>query len=260
MPHLLSVWPSVSRRITGAERVLALFDFDGTLAPIVDRPELAALPPRTREHLSGLTERYRFIAGVVSGRGLEDVSTKVGIPGLVYSGNHGFEMAGPGFSFVHPQAGQLREVQRELFQELAESLADIPGVLVEDKGLTLSVHYRLTPEGLAPDLRRRFQNLVKPYVDSGALRTASGKMVLEVRPNLDWGKGRAIAELQRRFPDETLTMFFGDDATDEDGFAVVQEGDGIAVFVGAARQPTTALYRVDSPAEVGEVLGLLNEL
>jgi trehalose 6-phosphate phosphatase len=72
-----------------------------------------------------------------------------------------------------------------------------------------------------------------------------------------WDKGKAIARLRETFPQATLTMFFGDDLTDEDGFNVVQEAGGIAVFVGPARQPTRALYRVDSPQEVAQTLLLM---
>ena len=258
MPHLLSVWPGIERRIRGAGTLLLLFDFDGTLAPIAARPELAQLPPDTKRLLARVSRKDRTIAGVISGRGMEDVAARVDIPGLVYAGNHGFEMAGPGISFVHPRAGEARDALGGALGELEGALGDIPGVIFEDKGLTLSVHYRLAPERLAGEVRRRFDDALLPYVDSGRLRTTRGKMVLEARPNLDWDKGKAIAELQRLFPEVALTMFFGDDVTDEDGFAAAQEGGGIAVFVGPARQPTRALHRVDSPEEVAETLALID--
>ena len=260
MPHLLSVWPSVVRRIRDAGTVLLLFDFDGTLAPIVDRPELAALAPETRQRLANLAGRENFITGIISGRSLADVSTKVDVPGLVYAGNHGFEIAGRGISFSHPQARQVRETLAGVCGELGEALSALPKAIIEDKGLTLSVHYRLVPGADQATVRQRFGDVLLPYTKSGQLRTTAGKMVLEVRPNLDWGKGKAITELQSIFPNAGLTVFFGDDVTDEDGFAAVQETNGVAVFVGAARQPTGALYRVDSPAEVSQALELLEQL
>ena len=260
MPHLLSVWPNIARRVRDAEKTLVLFDFDGTLAPIAERPELAALSLRTRGLLTNLSQREEYIAGVISGRGLEDVTSRVDVAGMIFAGNHGFEMSGPGVSFVHPAAGQMRETQERALRDLKEALSGLPGVIIEDKGLTLSVHYRLTPEDLMAEVQRRFNDSVMPHVLSGRLRTTAGKMVLEVRPNLDWDKGKAVAMLQEMCPEAALTMFFGDDVTDEDGFVVVQEGNGIAVFVGAARLPTRALHRVDSPAEVTEALGLLVQL
>ena len=239
---------------------MLLFDFDGTLVPIVDRPELAVLAPETRQRLTSLAGRENFITGIISGRSLADVSTKVDVPGLLYTGNHGFEMAGPGISFSHPQARQVREILAGVCDELGEVLSSLPGTIIEDKGLTLSVHYRLVSESEQAIFRQRFNDVLLPYTKSGQLRTTAGKMVLEVRPNLEWGKGKAIIELQSMFPDAGLTVFFGDDVTDEDGFAAVQEKNGVAVFVGPARQPTGALHRVDSPAEVSQVLELLEQI
>ncbi len=260
MPHLLSVWPSVARRIRDAGTVMLLFDFDGTLVPIVDRPELAVLAPETRQRLANLAGRGNFITGIISGRSLPDVSAKVDVPGLLYAGNHGFEMAGRGISFSHPQARQVRETLAGVCDKLGGALSALPGAIIEDKGLTLSVHYRLVSEPEQATVRQRFDDVLLPYTKSGQLRTTAGKMVLEVRPNVDWGKGKAITELQGMFPDAGLTLFFGDDVTDEDGFAAVQEANGVAVFVGAARQPTGALHRVDSPAEVSQALELLEQL
>ena len=97
-------------------------------------------------------------------------------------------------------------------------------------------------------------------METGEVKIGHGKQVLEVRPNVDWNKGRAIRMLMDVFPEASLAAFFGDDVTDEDGFEVVQEAGGLAVFVGEARQPTKALYRVDSPQEVLETLRLLRDL
>ena len=260
MPHLLSVWPSVARRIRDAGTALLLFDFDGTLVPIVGRPEFAALAPETRQSLANLAGRENFITGIISGRSLADVSMKVDVPGLVYAGNHGLEIAGRGISFSHPQARQVRETLARVCDKLGEALSVFPGAIIEDKGLTLSVHYRLVSESEQATVRQRFDDSLLPYTKSGQLRTTAGKMVFEVRPNVDWGKGEAIIELKHIFPDAGLTVFFGDDVTDEDGFAAVQERNGIAVFVGAAREPTGALHRVDSPAEVSRVLELLEQV
>jgi trehalose-phosphatase len=94
-------------------------------------------------------------------------------------------------------------------------------------------------------------------VESGSVRITTGKKVLEVRPNVEWDKGKAIAKLQETFTAAGLTVFFGDDRTDEDGFRVVQDSGGIAVFVGPARQPTVALHRVDAAEDVAQVLELL---
>ncbi len=96
-----------------------------------------------------------------------------------------------------------------------------------------------------------------PYVDAGQMKITRGKKVVEVRPNLDWGKGQAIGKIREECGDNPLPMFFGDDETDEDGFAAVQDAGGLAVYVGPVRGRTLALHQLDSPAEVGQVLELL---
>ena len=247
MPHLLNVWPSVSDRFRRSDRVLVLFDFDGTLAPIATRPELATLPPETKQALQVLGDSEKFIVGVVSGRGLDDLRERVGLPALIYAGNHGLEIVGANVVFLHPDAGSLQGFLRQIHQRLRTAMAEQPGVIIEDKGLTLSVHFRLVSDDQVNQVEERFNSAVAPFRESAKIRVTRGKKVLEVRPNVDWNKGSAIAKIMEVNPAATLSVFFGDDLTDEDGFEVVQDAGGIAVFVGPTRQPTKAQYRVDSP-------------
>ena len=260
MPHLLNVWPRVSRQIAGADHILLLLDYDGTLAPIAGRPDLAVLPPRTREALLVVHRLDRFTLGIVSGRGLADVREMAGIPGLVYAGNHGLEIESSDEAFIHPEAEELRPHLDLVLEALRERLSDLQGVFVEGKGLTLSVHYRLTPEELRPRLMEGFDEVIGRVALGERIRITRGKEILEVRPSVDWHKGRAITRIATGFPHGTLPIYFGDDLTDEDGFEAVHELNGITVFVGPARQPTKAQYRVDSPAEVAETLELLARL
>lgn len=260
MPHLLNVWPTVSKELREASCSLLLFDYDGTLAPIAARPDLAVLSSETRDLLTSLSYGDRYILGVISGRSLADVRERVGVPDLIYAGNHGLEIEGPGISFLHPQAEELKTVIGQVYEQLWHRIADYPGVIIEHKGLTLSVHYRLTPEEMAGQVSSAFHSIVSSSQKSAPIKITGGKMVLEVRPDVAWDKGRAIAKLRKIFPQATLTIFFGDDLTDEDGFNVVQEAGGIAVFVGPARQPTKALHRVDTPQEVAETLRLMAQL
>ena len=257
MPHLLNVWPQVRRQLDQAARVLLLLDYDGTLTPIAPRPELATLPPETRQAVSRLHRRERYTVGLVSGRGLDDLMAMVDLPGLIYAGNHGLEIRGPELDFIHPAAAQWRPELDKLLNALRENLAGYAGVLVEGKGLTLSVHYRLTPPELRPQLQAAFEETVAAAQQAGQVRITRGKEVLEVRPAVDWDKGQAILRIAADFPPGTLPIFFGDDLTDEDGFAAVHQLNGLAVLVGPARQPTRARYRVDSPREVTQTLTLL---
>ena len=268
MAHLLNTWPAVARRLRNAGRTLLLFDYDGTLTPIAARPELARLAPAVRHSLAQLAEggNGKFIVGLVSGRSLADLRELLAapgqpdIPGLLLAGNHGFEISGPGMEFVHPEASALRPALDEAFGRLQAVAAATPGAMVEHKGLSLTTHYRGVAPELAGALEQAVEAAAAPLVDSGQLRITRGKMVREIRPNLPWHKGRAIAYLYDCYPDAPLPVYFGDDVTDEDGFIAAQELGGMAVFVGPPRDGTHALYQLDSPQEVAQTLQLLLEL
>ena len=256
MAHLLNVWPSVKERVERANRVLLLFDYDGTLTPIVARPEDALLPADVRRRLEALVTHPRYIPGIVSGRSLEDLSTLAGVPGLIHAGNHGMEIRGPGMDFTHPGATAARETLDLVGAMLEDALALLPGTNVEHKGLTLTVHYRAAGENMAGEVDAVVTGTTAPFVENGQLRLTRGKMVIEVRPSIAWDKGRAIERISEECGDQPFPFYFGDDRTDEDGFRVVQGMGGLAVFVGEPRQGTVALHQLESPLEVAETLRL----
>lgn len=260
MPHLLNVWTRVSMLISAADHVLLLSDYDGTLSPIAARPDLAAPAPGARDAVAALHQSGRYTLGVVSGRGLADVRDMVGIPGLVYAGNHGLEIEGPRQTFIHPEARELMPHLDLVLKALQERLEGLEGAFVEGKGLTLSVHYRLTPKELRPKVLAGFDDVMCRATGRDRFRITRGKEVLEVRPRVEWHKGSAIARIAGMYPPGTLPIYMGDDLTDEDGFEAVHELNGISVFVGPPRQPTKALYRLDSPAEVVKTLELMIRL
>ena len=260
MPHLLQVWPSIRDRLKNAEQVLLLCDYDGTLTPIVAQPESAVLGEEPRQILLSLNQQDKFIVGIISGRSLSDVSSMTCLPDLIHAGNHGLEISGPGMDFVHPDAKALSAARIRILQDLQEDLSRLPGVFIEDKGLTISVHYRQAPDEMTGEVESRFNAAVSPYLKPGVWRTTGGKKVFEVRPDIPWDKGKAIAYIQDAHPRASLTFYLGDDLTDEDGFEVVQATGGIAIFVGQARQPTKALHRLDSPQEVMETLRLIGRI
>lgn len=262
MEHLFSVWPEMAQRIGGAGRVVLLTDFDGTLSPIAGRPEEAELPGDTRKALETLASNLRAGVAVISGRALADIKSNVGISGITYAGNHGMEISGPCLEFVYPPAQALRPVIRRACSALSEALEGFEGVLVEDKGLTLSVHYRLVREDRVEDLKKVCEQTISGWRSEGKIRTSGGKKVYEIRPDVVWGKEHAIALLLSCWvpPGEAaagLAFFLGDDLTDEGGFGVVNARDGVSVFVGEPARETAARFFLNSPAEVREFLGRL---
>jgi len=259
LQYLFSVWQDFSKRLKAARRVLLLCDYDGTLTPIVDRPELADLSEKARQMLQALARQSHITVGIISGRALADLRQRVGISNVIYAGNHGLEIEGPGIGLVNPLAAEMRPVFRLLNQVLNKALAPIRGVQVEDKGLTISVHYRMVEEGKSGEVTNAFERVIATARSLGKVRITSGKKVYEVRPAVEWDKGEAIALLIERFgktktKKELLPIYLGDDQTDEDGFRVIGKHEGISVFVGEDTRKSAARYYLKSPAEVEQFL------
>lgn len=243
---------------------MLLSDYDGTLTPIVDRPELANLGPGTRKLLETLGRRHDFGIGIVSGRSLADLKQRVGIPGITYGGNHGLEVEGPRLSYLNPAAQELRPALGALHQALSDALGLIGGVWVEDKGLTLSVHYRQADEARVGEIGSILERKTEPLRALGKIWIAGGKKVYEVRPALAWDKGEVVALLVSRWRqamgrDEVLSIYLGDDLSDEDGFRAVARLDGISILVGETDGASAARYFLRSPAEVERFLEMVLE-
>jgi len=248
--HLFSEWGRVSRRLRSGP-VLWLFDFDGTLAPIVRKPEGARLAPGVRKLLGALARRAGFRVGIVSGRSLREVRRKMALPGLILSGNHGLEISGLGAPFVHPQARAQAAALRRLAGRLRRGLRRFPGVLVEWKGFSISVHFRLLASAQVARFKRDFRGLIRSRDASFSFLVRPGKEVFDVLPATSWNKGSAVRRIKKNLKPRT-TLYVGDDLTDKDAFHALGPG-GISVSVGKD-DASGALYYL---AGVSEIKGLL---
>ena len=230
-------------------RGLALFlDYDGTLTPIVERPEDAVLDERTRDAVRLLASRHAV--AVVSGRDLEDLRMRVGIEGLAYAGSHGFDIEGPGVRRVQEASPALQAAAAELEHETAA----LPGVQVERKRFAVSLHYRRARAGDVPALDAAVERALARHA---GLRRTGGKKIFELRPDVDWDKGHAVLWLIEALGLQAcLPVYIGDDLTDEDAFRAL-EGKGVGVCVQAAPRPTAARYSLPDPAAVRELLAAL---
>lgn len=248
-------WPTVQPRVLRARRVLLCCDFDGTLAPIADSPSRARLPAGTKRLLKRLAGLPGLRIALVSGRALADLKRLVGLPHVIYIGNHGLEVNGAGLSFLHPKARRSRHLLHRLSRTLAQTLRTVPGALVEWKGLAVGLHWRNVPRSS----QRRFHRLVKevtaPYTTCGTIRLTRGKRVVEICPQVDWDKGRVLEWLLKHLagPGHSSTaaiLYVGDDQTDEDAFSAANRAGGLSVFVGRRGKQTAAQYWLKDPREV----------
>jgi trehalose 6-phosphate phosphatase len=209
------------------ERVLLAFDFDGTLAPIVRDPEAAAMRPRTSALLAKVAKLYPCV--VISGRSRADVMKKVAaIPLRAVIGNHGMEPS--------RNLRQARRLVTTWRARLASALPAIIGVVIEDKGVSLAVHYRQARS------RAAVRRLI--LIAAAALpktRIVEGKMVVNVLPTGAPDKGTALATLCKRLRCDSA-VYVGDDDNDEDVFALARQGRLLGIRVGRAQRTQAAYF------------------
>ena len=265
MQHLFSSWDSFLSDIRTASHTILLSDYDGTLTPIVSRPQEAILSPEVRGMLVNLAKKPSFSIGIISGRSLSEIKKMVEIDGIYYAGNHGLEIEGPGIKFVSPSALAARNEIKKLARKLSDKLGKIEGVIVEDKGLSLSVHYRMVKTGDETVVSGIFHQIIAPLLNEGRIKVSAGKKVWEARPPIDWHKGKAAEIIIQKIKwllnyQQLLTVYLGDDKTDEDVFKIIHHTQGWSIFVGSDNPSSSADYYLDSPAEVNTFLSRLLDL
>jgi trehalose 6-phosphate phosphatase len=234
------------------------FDFDGTLSEIVDDPASARPPPGAAETLRKLATHCPV--AVLSGRDLADVTERVGLPGIWYAGSHGFELTAPdGTHHQNDAAAAAIPVLEQVAAELRDQLGSIPGVVVEHKRFGVAVHYR----NAARDRVGEVAAAVRAAGRQHSLRVTTGREVIELRPDIDWDKGKTlrwvIDHLQGAGSGPLVPIYLGDDITDEDAFDAVRH-DGVPIVVRHHEdgdRATAALFALDSPARVAEFVDRL---
>lgn len=252
MKRLLNDCNNLKKRI-GNKPVFLFLDYDGTLTPIAKTPAEAVMPVSTRALLRGLLKTRGLRLAVISGRALADIKKTVGIKGLIYAANHGLEIEGPGIRFDSLISPRLARIMGLIKSQLYERFSRVKGILIEDKGLTLSLHYRLAPKQSLAGIRRLSEKILKPYVARNKVKVGSGKKVFEIRPFAGLDKGTVVLWLlSRPGLGNAMPIYIGDDITDEDAFRALK-GKGITVYVGKSRSTGAEYYLKDT----GEVIKFL---
>jgi trehalose-phosphatase len=246
----------IEERLRTAVHLYLFLDFDGTLAPIEADPQAPRLESSVRNTLEALASREFLSVAIISGRALEDLYPRVGIPGLIYAGNHGLEISGLNLRFVEPEATIRREPLLRLCEELRAKLEPFDGVQVEFKGLSASVHYRRAAVSCRPGIQAMV--LAAVARTGGLFHMNSGLKVFDVVPNTGWNKGTAVEWIRSQLAkSKALTVYLGDDTTDENAFRVLP--DAITVKVGS-QLATSAKFRLPDPSAVHELLQWLATL
>ncbi len=247
LPHAIDTIGEIIRTI-GNRKPAFFLDYDGTLSPIVKNPEDAILSDKARAIIQQLAKDYTV--ALVSGRDRADVKGKVNLENLIYAGSHGFDITGPdGLEMQYEGGVQALPALDKAEKNLLEKLKTISGARVERKKYAIAVHFRNVAEEEVPAVKSAVYEELEQHDN---LKKGGGKMILELKPDIDWHKGRAIRWLldALNLNEEQYTpLFIGDDATDEDALEAI-EADGTGILVGSHGEQTAASYRLNDTDEV----------
>jgi trehalose 6-phosphate phosphatase len=242
----------VEEKIRKAQRVFLFLDYDGTLTSIQRTPDLALLSSSTRRILHSLSSLPQMILTIISGRALNGIQELVSLESINYVGNHGLEIKVSSYREEIPHSKEIRKKIDSFCQEIKERTRKFSGILVENKGLTLSIHYRLAKKDCVPELKKIVSATIYPFKRSYELR--EGKKVLEIRPKTKRNKGWAVNEIIHRYNSkrklDSVYLYFGDDLTDEDAFKLINSKRGYSVLVGKKKNSSKAHYYLKEPKDV----------
>ena len=246
----------------GRRQPAVFLDYDGTLAPIVDRPEDALISDEMRDAVRRLARRWSVC--VVSGRDRPVVQQLMGIDDLIVAGSHGFDIWSPsGGALERHEGGEYDQLLTQVTERLRELLGAVPGSLIEPKRSSVAVHYRLVEESWRTRVKAIVDGTIAEHSDE--LKLTPGKMVYEIQPRIDWDKGKAVLHLLEALGldgAEVVPLYVGDDITDEHAFEALA-GRGVGILVADADDPeaagrtTAAEFVVRNPREVQQLLDLL---
>lgn len=249
----------LTQYLQNAKNLAILLDYDGTLSPIVDHPDLAKIPPETKAILEDLSKTPSVFLAIVSGRDVNNVKEKVGINDITYAGNHGFQVIYPnGTKYSHQLPTGFDDKIKELISNLEKSVVR-DGAWIEDKGATLTFHFRATPEEKRPELERTAREII----EKAGFKAGNSHFAVEARPPIEWNKGKVVLMLldreygENKWQGNVRIIFIGDDTTDEDAMLALKGNAATFRIASSAEVKTHAEKLLSSTQSVVDILKLI---
>lgn len=261
---------SILSELKKSQKTLLFLDYDGVLAKFVANPEKAFLPLKNKSMLKKLSTNKFFTVSIITGRPLKQIKSLIGLKNILYVGNHGLEIGeiplNPELNdkfdnkkiFKNNEIKKVKEILASVKKEISKATEKIRGAYIEDKGITLSLHWRDVDEKdkikilkIIREIKRKYKNILK---------FMKGKKVINLLPSLDWNKGKALELLLEKvfLRKKYIIVYIGDDVTDEYAFRVLEK-NGITIRVGKKKN-SYAKYYLKNINEVYKFLLYLERL
>lgn len=256
--HILQI----NTKILKSGFIFLLLDYDGTLIPFKDKPSDVTTPKKIKKIIRELIKNQKIMVIIVTGRSLYDIKKLLNINGLSFIALHGLCIeTSDGVQFSWKQSNQVQLLIKQIKKDIEDEIKKENGAFLEDKGLTLVLHYRLLSINKIQKIKKKFKNAVNTNDRKNILEIINGEKVIETRPK-GWNKGKAIEMLLTKYAKkkDIFPIYIGDDITDEDAFKVLKKR-GISIYVAnQSKRMTTARYWVKNPDEVFCFLQSLSQL
>ena len=248
MKYLPKSFSSIKKRATAGAGVLLLFDFDGTIAPIVGDPLKAEMLPHWRDWLVALMRKNNIEVGVVTGRAQPDAKDRVRIDRMLIASDHGYEIW-RGHKKLFSIGSEFTAKMKKLGAAVYKKFGSIPGVSIEQKDYSVALHYRHVDVKKQNWLVKEYMEMIRPILKEQNLELMKAKKLFEVRPKKFWDKGKSSKWIWENIAPRYLPVYFGDDTTDEDAFRELKKV-GITIRVGLKKSSNAEYYvrKIDDAA------------
>jgi trehalose-phosphatase len=244
----------LARAYRDGRSLALLFDFDGTLAPLVTHPDLATCPPATLDVLARLADLPMILVGIISGRALADVKSKISMPKLIYAGSSGLEMEFGERVVVHPDASRFSAVLAAAAEVVSPAVHQFPGAWIEHKPMSFTIHYRHVRRDDVALCEQCLASRLARY--SGVLDCLDGSLALDVLPAVGWAKGEALDAIIKHHGRDAIPLYAGNDARDLGAMRAAARNGGISIGVGPAA-PIQAQHVIEDVEALTEYLAKL---